>query len=373
MKKFSKLFLSLTLLASLFMMSGCNNDEEDSKDAIISTKAVTDDGYRIAIPFKTSDMTQVHVQFNRGAYDIEAVGKGLQRYASRNFSTSKYYLQEGQLLEEENTVSGTNSDALLLRKSGDNPFGLNPEKDTQLPISSSKSITVGASTVPVVDVFEYDFISDLNEDADIEGLAFAIVLTSTVVDADGNSHTIKDEQLRVIGEEAGRNLLTFIKDMPEVSNSTPITIALYKNGTGDSNLPGEFFAVGHGTTRIDRFDAVNEQWVIIPSDAASKLDAQIASQFTSVKNSLFQFLPNDISMIGKGFFIDNQLHELQISITTQGKTYIQNAAVVQYVSELLSNFSGDNYSISVKVNANTETFAMLYRERGSGEVDAIMY
>lgn len=360
------------LFCSMVFISGCTSSQDDNKDGVISTKAISDEGYRMAIPFHSSDMTQVHVQFNRGSYDIEAAGKGLQRYAREHFSTSSYYLQDGQLLNKENTVTGTNSEALLQRKSGDNPFGLNPEKDTQLPISASQSITVGSSTIPIVDIFEYDFITDLKEDADIEGIAFAIILSSTVNDEQGNTYTINDEQLRIIGEEAGRNLLTYIKDMPEVSNNTPIMIALYKNGTGDANLPGTFFAVGYGKNSIDSFTNVNEQWVIIPSDAANDLDAQIATQFTNVKNALFKFLPNDIGMIGKGFFIDNQLYELQLTITTQGKTYVQNEAVVQYVNELLSNFSGDNYTITVKVKANTETFAMIHRERGSSSTEVIM-
>lgn len=370
MKKYNKLFL--VIMIGILTLSGCSSEDE-STDATIVTQAITDDGYRIAIPFNSSDMTKVHVDYNRGAYDIEAAGKGLQRYASEYFSTSDYYLQDGQLLTRDNTVSSTNSETLLGRKSGDNPFGLNPENGSSLPISSSQSITVGNATVPVVDVFEYDFITSLNEDAEIEGIAFAIVLTSTVTDESGNTHTINDDQLRIIGEEAGRNLLTFVKDMPEVSNNTPVMIALYKNGTGDSNLGGTFFAVGYGRSSIDSFSSVNEQWAIIPSDAASDIDTQIVSQYNSVKNSLFKFLPNDIAMIGKGFFVDNQIYELQLTITTQGKTYVQNEALVQYVNELLANFTGDHYSITVKINANTETFAMLHRERGSSSVNAIMY
>ncbi|NBK97397.1 MAG: hypothetical protein EOM50_05170 [Erysipelotrichia bacterium] len=372
MKKFNRIILSSVVCASVLLMSGCNSKKE-SKDATIATKAINDDAYRIAIPFHASDMTQVHITYNKGAYDIEAAGKGLQRYASEYFNTSNYYLQEGQLLTRENSVGTYNSEGILKRKSGDNPFGLNPEKDSQLPISNSQSITVGSETVPICDVFEYDFVKSLDEDAEIEGVAFAIILDSIVVDSEGNKHTIADEQLKTIGEEAGRNLLTFVKDMPEVSSNTPIMIALYKNGTGDKNLPGTFFAVGQGKSSIDSFKTVDEQWVILPSEEANDLDAQVASQFTSMKNALFKFLPNDIAIIAKGFFVDKQMYELQIVITTQGKTYIQNEALVQYASELLSNFSSDSFAISVKVNANTDTFAMMQRKRGSKDVSIIMY
>ena len=198
------------------------------------------------------------------------------------------------------------------------------------------------------------------------------MLTPNVIGEDGKKYTIKDEQLKIIGEEAGRNLMTYVKDLPEVGSNTPVMITLFKATSEDDTLPGTFFAKGYGSSNIDNFSEINETWAVIPSDTASKLDPQIVSQFDTVKKSLFRFLPNDISIIGQGFFVDNQLDRLNITITTQGKTQIQNEGVVQYVKELLSNFNGDNYKVIVKINANTDTYAMLQREKGSKDVSVIM-
>ncbi len=368
MKKTSRLFVLMFLAVALF---ACSSDTQE--EGTITTSPVNEGGYRIAIPFESSDATQIHVNYNRSSADIDAIGKGLQRLSKEHFSTGTYYLQDGQILQHDDLVKTfSNKESLLGRKSAENAFGLNPEKGSSLPINETQSIKVGTDTVPVGDVIEYNFVKDSNKDAQIEGIAFAIVLTPNVVGEDGQKYTIKDKQLKVIGEEAGRNLMTYVKDLPEVGNNTPVMIALFKATSEDDTLPGTFFAKGYGKSNIDNFTAINEKYAVIPSDTASKLDPQVVSQFDAVKKSLFRFLPNDIAIIGQGFFVDDQLDRLMITISTQGKTQIQNEAVVQYVKELLANFNSDSYKVIVKMNANTDTYAMLQREKGSMDVSVIM-
>lgn len=369
MKKWNKFLLVLLLC----VIAGCGrqNNEGENKDKI-STKPIDEDGYRIAIPFTSSDATQTHVEYNRGSYDIEAIGKGLQRYSKQYFSTNSYYLQDGQLLKHDDLVSTLNNrEALLGRKSKENAFGLNPEKGSTIPISNDQDIKVGSSTITVSDVIEYDFFTDLNENAEIQGVAFAIVLNSTITDADGKEHTIADEQLKIIGEEAGRNLMTYIKDLPEINANTPVMIALFNASSEDANLPGTFLAKAYGKSNIDSFEKINEKWVMIPSDTASEIDPQLSANFADLKDSLFGFLPNDIAVIGKGFFVDDRIDELEIIVTTQGKTQIQNEAVVQYVKEQLGILS-EGFKITVNINANTTTFAMLQRGKNSNDVMVIM-
>lgn len=368
MRKFSKLAIVACMMTMLFACAS-----EPQEEGTITTTPINEGGYRIAIPFQSSDATQIHVNYNRSSADVDAIGKGLQRLSKEHFSTDSYYLQDGQILRHDDLVSTfSNKEALLGRKSAENAFGLNPEKGSSLPIDANQSITVGSETIPVGDVIEYNFLKETSKDASIEGVAFAIVLTPNVIGEDGKKYTIKDEQLQVIGEEAGRNLMSYVKDLPEVGSNTPVMIALFKATSEDDTLPGTFFAKGYGKSNIDNFVKVNEKWVVIPSDTASKLDPQIVSQFDAVKKSLFRFLPNDVAIIGKGFFVDDQLERLMITITTQGKTQIQNEGVVQYVKELIANFNSDAYKVIVKINANTETYAMLQREKGSNDVVVIM-
>lgn len=368
MKKIVSIFCVITLL-----LCGCSQEEVSESGTVLTP--VVEDGYRIVIPFEESDATQVHVTFNRSDYDTIAVGEGLMRYSTQYFSTSEYYLQDGQLLDRDtlqtNTYYGDNI-GLLGFKTDTNTYGLNPEIGSELPVEDGEVCIVGSSTIPIIDIVEYNFHSDSSGTSDIEGISLAIVLKRTVTDADGVSHTISDDNLQIIGEEAARNVVSYLKTLPEVSNQTPIMVALFTAESSDTNLAGTFFSVGYGISGIDQFNDVVEERVIFPSTSASSLDATVSAQFNSLKTSLFSFLPNDVSVIGKGFYIDNQLYELEITVTTQAKTYVENLALVQYVDSLMYYFSDNYYSITISFTSNTEQFAVLERAIGDEECTIIM-
>lgn len=369
---------AIALLSVGLLLFGCGGSDEE--ESVVSTKPVNEGDYRIAIPFQSSNARQTHVEFNNGReVNIDAVGEGLLRYSKERFSTSSYYLQEGQILDRDTLQVGTtleDKEGILGFKSAENPYGLNPEKGSSIPVSSSVTIEVGTAehkTIPVIDVFEVNFIQDLEKDAEIKGISLAIILNPTIVDATGATHTIADEQLKTLGEEAARFLFTYVKSLPSVASDTPIMIALFRQDSSDTTLAGSFFASGYGEKSIDQFDDIDEKWVIFSSDEAAKLDGQISSQFDAVKKALFQYLPNDIGMVGKGLFIDNQLDQLQIDVTTRAKTHTENVGVVQYIRELLANFTSSDYAISVRINADLEYYAMLSRSKGSSDTSVIMY
>ncbi len=369
MKKYSAI-----ILAFLLIMSGCTTKDTE-QETTITTKPVTSDGYRIVIPFSESDATQTHITFNRSGYDVMAAGEGLMRYSKEYFSVDNYYLQDGQLLDRDqlqvNTYFG-DQEGLLGFKSDENPYGLNPEKGSQLPIDETTSIAVSGQTIPIVDIIEYNFHKTSDASQEIEGISLAIIVNRNVLDEQGNKYVISDENLQIIGEEASRNIVSYIKSMPEVSSKTPIMVALFSAESSDSNLAGHFFSSGYGVSSIDQFKAINEQWVLYPGDVASTLDPSVSSQFEALRKSLHMFLPNDVSIVGKGLFLNNQLNQLDITIQTQAKTYVENLALVQQVDQLLTNFTGDYYGIHVTFQSNTESFAVIQREIGSQNTTIIM-
>lgn len=363
-------FLSFLLIIGCILTS-CSKDEEET---LISSQPVNEGDYSIAFPFEANDARQTHIEFNYGN-TINAVGEGLLYYAKEYFSPSKYYLQEGQLLRKNTLQVGAvfgDKEGLLGYKSNDNPYGLNPQIGMKIPISDSETIVAGRGTIPIVDIFEVNFITDLKKNADIKGIAATIVLNSTIKDEKGVEHKIERKQLRVLGEEAARNLMAYFRELPEVTSDTPIMIALYDNAHADSSLPGTFIEVGYGVENIDDFDEIEENWYIVPSNDLRKVDGQIASQFDAVKSSLHSFLPNNTGIIGKALFRDNRIEELHLEIYAQAKTYTENMALVYYVRDLLDNFSNNDYKINVEVSIDMETFALLKRNSGSDDVDVMI-
>ena len=378
MKK-NRLLLAI-LLGSMLCISACGSKDEEKKNKkITALESVNSGDYRLAIPYASSDARQTHIQFNRSTYDVDAVGEGLLRYSKEHFNPDNYYLQEGQLLDRDTLQAGLtygDKEGLLGSKSTDNPYGLNPEDGSSMPAEEGVTITAKAGsggTIPVGDVFEVNFIEDLEEDAEIKGISLAIVLNPNVNDANGESHVISDENLKVYGEEAGRNLVAYLKKQPEIGSNTPILVALFKADSSDDSLPGSFIAVGYGKGTINQFDDVNENWIMFPGDTAESTDSQLLSQFNAIKDSLHTFLPNDTGIVGKGFFVDNRILKMQINVISQCKDYTEKMAIVQYTRELLSNFTSTDMEITVKIDADNDTFAMIKRNKGKSDSDVIMY
>lgn len=362
-------FLSFLLVIG-FLVTACSSDEEET---LISSEPIHEGDYSIAYPFVANDARQTHVEFNYGT-TIDAVGKGLLYYAKEYFPTSKYYLQEGQLLSRDTLQVGTiygDKEGLLGYKSKDNPYGLNPEIGMSIPVNDRETIKAGNGTIPIIDIFEVNFITDLKKDADIKGIAAAIVLNSTIKDETGKEYKMDRKQLGILGEEAARNLASYFKELPEVTSDTPIMIALYDNSSEDVNLAGTFFEVGYGVENIDNFKDVVETWYMVPSADLTRIDSQIASQFDAVKQSLHAFLPNNTAIIGQALFREERVAQLQLEVNAQAKTYTESSALVSYVRDLLSNFSNNDYEITVKIYVDMEHFASLRRDAGSEDVQVI--
>ena len=367
------------MLSLALCLSGCNSSDSEDENEITVVEAINEGDYRIAIPFAYSDARQTHIQFNRSGYDVDAVGEGLLRYSKDYFDPDKYYLQEGQILTRNTLQAGLiygDKEGLLGSKSTSNPYGLNPENGMNLPAEDGVTITAKAGsggTIPVIDVFEVNFITELEEDADIKGISLAIVLNPNVVDAEGKSHVISDTNLKTYGEEAGRNLVAYLMKQPGISSKTPILVALFKAESSDDSLPGTFISVGYGKGGINSFSDVNESWVIFPGTKAESMDSTLVAEFNSIKEKLHDFLPNNTDIIGKGFFVDNRISKLMISVHMQAKTYTEKLGVTQYTYELLSQFSNTDMEITVQINGDDETYAMIKRAKGSNKCEVITY
>ncbi|MDF9823757.1 protein involved in sex pheromone biosynthesis [Breznakia sp. PF5-3] len=369
----------IVFLCMIILLSACGSDSSGDSKVNVTEPIVAGD-YKILSSYASSNSRQTHVEFNRGWYDRETIGKGLMHYSKQHFSPDSYYLMEGQILKrgdlQINVPEGPEVDkeGLLGRKSSENEHGLNPESDSSFLISKTpeQTIKVGRSTTPIVDIFEIDFTKEASSDPEIDGISLAIVLSPNVLDAQDKEHAISDDVLFTIGEEAAITLVDYLRKMPEIGNKTPIYITLFKAESSDDSLPGTFIAEAYAKDSVS-MSKLNEEWMIFSSENATKKDAVIAQQFDALKNELFMIVPNDIGVVGKGKFVDDKIDTLQITITSQAKTYTESSAIIQTVNESLNNFENDDIEISVRFYNDGEAYAMIKREKGTKDTTVIMY
>lgn len=344
--------LTLGLCGMLVLLSGCEKSEEETPETMVETQALESGDYGATLPFLSSDARQQHQIRSRSLVDSLYIGTGLLNYAKPHFSTSNYTMQEGQFLAYDELAS------LLGRQSETNPDALNPASDA--PFETGNGSVNGA--VLVRDIYEVDFIRN----QETSGIALAIAFNTIVGD---NDTKVNDTQLQAFGEEAARNLVTYMRKMPEIGDSMPIYVALYKNTSSESTLPGSYFSEAYFEGRSASFSGINEQWVMFPSDDATTLDNSTAVQFTQVKASLAGYLPDDVSIIGKGRFADNKLRELHITVEMYAKTATEALSLTQYLKSQLSNFSSLDYKIQVEVRCQDETIATMVRAIGDKDVN----
>lgn len=343
---------TLGLCSILVMLSGCEKSENENTETMVETQALQSGDYGATLPFLSSDARQQHQIRSRSLVDSLYIGTGLLNYAKSHFSTSNYTMQEGQFLAYDELAS------LLGRQSETNPDALNPASDTAFETGN------GSVNGPVLvrDIYEVDFIRS----QETSGIALAIAFNSTVGEHDT---VVNDQQLQAFAEEAARNLVTYMRKMPEIGDAMPIYVALYKNTSSEATLPGVYFSEAYFEGRSASFSSINEQWVMFPSDEASTLDNNTATQFTQVKNALIGYLPDDVSIIGKGRFADHKLSELHITVEMYAKTATEALSLTQYLKSQLANFSSLDYKIQVEVRCQDETIATMVRAVGDKDVN----
>ncbi len=333
-------------LVLLLLLGACSAPEEVQKATIIESQDPKD--YDILLPFDASP-----IRYNHGIYlgdvDLMDIGSRLQEHAKAVFNVNDFYLAEGQIL----TITRVNN--LLRREATDNPYGLNPPKDSQFEtgIGSVKIL----DAVLVADIIEIDFYKGTITNPILSGIGFAIVFNQTI-EVDGLPVVISDEKLSEFAQTAGRKLERYIRTLQGME-TIDIYMALYTTQKIDATLPGHFFSEATFTSREGQFTDITEEWIFFPSQSALSKDIQNSTSFNTLRNAIIKFTPESVGTVGEGLYVDNELDHLKITVNMQAKTYTEVYALTQTIIGLLDGFNHQKYDIIVKVTSNFETIALI--------------
>ena len=81
---------------------------------------------------------------------------------------------------------------------------------------------------------------------------------------------------------------------------------------------------------------------------------------------------DDTSIIGKGYFENDSLNELKISVVAHAKTGMEMNAIAQLLVENLDEFA-TSYRITVDVSCDNNHYAAIEREKNSSKVTTILF
>ncbi|WP_075877849.1 CamS family sex pheromone protein [Merdibacter massiliensis] len=354
--------LLLAVITGAFFLSACNGDQKNRQE----TQTVATEGdYAAILPFSTSDARQKHTSVTSDQGERYNITTGLMELSENYFKTNNVAFKESQFLTYDVLDASDYTTGLLGRASDSNPDGLNQSADEDFDTGKGKT---AKGVAPLIDIYELDWYSG----SELKGISLSMVLSASTKDANNNSVTISEDQLKVFADSQGKKLNSYMRDnFPEISSNTPILIAVYVLSE-DEVLPGHYVMQAYCTSNSASFSDVNEEWVLLPSTSFTEKDGDVATQFSELKNGLSGFTPDDVYLIGQGRFKDGALVELNITVNLHAKTAAEAIALSQYISGQTSLFTSTNYELTIDISSDNEHVAVIRRSQGSSDAQTIM-
>lgn len=355
------------IVVLLFVLSGCQQRGVIQEDVSVQVlEKSSDTSYQMIVPVALSDTRNYHALYMRSSYDFQNIGTRLMELSKPYFSPAEYFLSEGTVI--------TNARLLGLVRSVSSAYeqGLNPERGSKFP-SGKEGIEI-ENAVIVSDVIEQNFFQKVDGEYTLAGLSLAIVLNpihEVTTSSSTYSVQIAEEILYDYGVEMGRKLERYLRTLGEVKN-LPVLVTVYVKSTNASYLPGKMIAKAFFKDRSPSFVSLNEQWYLFPSDALSRLDNENASQFNMFRQSLVNFVTEDVGVVGYGFYENNQLQKLSIDVEINAKTYMELMGIIRYASQLLQTFYNNDFDIEIEIKTLQETKAVILKNKGKNQIQPII-
>ena len=326
--KFSILFLVL-----LLVLTGCSrSDVDEPTDVIVKAK---EGDYEILSPYKPSPIRHLHASGQR-EYDTNELGRRLIDKSKEKFDVKKYYLSEGQLIDEDRYYE------LILFKSANNPNGLQTRYE-ELELDGVKL------DVPsfISDIFELNFLRK-DGDAKVAGISIGLLLDRIQFTdrTTGATHSLSDEALFDVGQTLGLQLSAYLRNIDGMSN-VPIYISLFASANNmdrlpNNALPGHLIGEGYSQDRSMQFTKTKEEWIMLSDQKAVTEIPKIESAFSSLKRSVANAMGNEpIGIVGRAFVHDDSVDIVRLEINAPARTFSELYALGQVIASNLDNFASE--------------------------------
>ncbi|MFL6518014.1 MAG: CamS family sex pheromone protein [Bacillus sp. (in: firmicutes)] len=378
MRKFSLLALSL-----VFLLSACAPNFQ-KQDEIVQTKEkvkgkaiipkynISDSYYRTILPFEPGEARGLVVNNINTRYDLNEFEMGLMRIAQNTFDTDKYLFREGKEIKEKTIRLWLNrkftKEQLKAEKlkEADN-IGLNP-------VDTGKN-GEPSSPIYLAHILEHDYlIKNEKGNVTLGGVSIGLALNSVYYykkTADGDTFEQKLPQSEMVNE--GKKMATeVVKRMRNIKalKDVPITIALFEQESKSSVVPGNFVTYStadKGSAALNSWEKVDEKYFLFPSSEAQEQHRDDVTAFLNFKQDVEEYFPNYNGVIGRAFYIGDQLQDLNINIPIQfyGKT--EGIGSTQYVTGLVMEHFPKYLSVSVSVTSVDGPEALIVRKANETE------
>ncbi|TDL86475.1 CamS family sex pheromone protein [Vibrio vulnificus] len=388
MRKHSILGMILILLLAGCAPSFEDKQEvvQDSKDkketAIIPKYKISEEYYQTILPFEPSKARGLVVSNLNTRYDIEEFENGLMRLAQTQFDPEDYLFQEGQLLDSS-TISSwlnrkyTDSQLKEKKKKASENLGLNPVDPGKGDIDKRNE----ENPIYLAHILEHNYLVKTKDNSvSLGGVVIGLALNSVHYyqkEAFGATYEnkIDSKKLKQEGEKIAAEVLKRLRKMDKLKN-VPITIALFEQNEKSSVVPGNFISytnIDKNSNNIGKWTNLDEEYFLFPSAAAEKKYRDDVNTFTNFKEDVEEYFPNFNGVIGRAFYMDDQLQSLNIDIPIQFYGNSEAIGFTQYVAGLIMERFPNYIAVQVSITSVNGPEALIVREANQDEPTVHIY
>ncbi|WP_042352004.1 CamS family sex pheromone protein [Bacillus massiliigorillae] len=374
-------------LAFMLLLSGCapkydsqeqggQKNKDNETKAIIPKYKISDKYYQTILPFEPSKARGQVVSNLNTRYDMNEMEMGLMRIAQESFNPDKYFFKEGQFLSTKKVKSWLERkytpEQLKANKMKESEnLGLNPIDPGKGDIEKRNE----ENPLYLAHILEHNYMVRKSDNkVGLGGVVIGLALNSThyyqkeefgdVFDVD-----IPNEKMMAEGKKIAQEVLNRLRQDEDLKN-VPITIALFKQQKKNAVVPGNFVAyteVGQGSSQISSWKKVNEKYYLFPSSEAEEQHRDDNKLFLNFKQDIEKYFPNFNGVIGRAFYIDDQLTDLKIDIPIQFYGKSEAVGFTQYVAGKVMEIFPDYINVQVAVSSVSGQESLIVRNADSKE------
>ncbi|ADC50028.1 hypothetical protein BpOF4_09865 [Alkalihalophilus pseudofirmus OF4] len=290
------------------------------------------------------------VVYNR--LDLDNLEMGLTQIAKEQFDPENYFFREGQFINRNEINSW-----LMRYDQVENQQGLNPE------LGEGETLREQEENQPryLSHILEHNYLVR-SEQGNYElggiviGLSMNSVYNFRVEDEQGRYYfyetPISQEKMEEEGQRIADLIVQRLRDPNReegVFDRVPITVALFREQPRQSTIPGNYFmqATAQPGEGLERWQRMNERYYLFPSSAANEDVSNDAASFGQIKDDIQSFFDTYVGVVGRGYYVDNQLQELTIEVPLRFQGKAEIVALTQYAADVINQRINNQ---NVKVN-----------------------
>ncbi|WP_077620430.1 CamS family sex pheromone protein [Bacillus sinesaloumensis] len=398
-------------LSVLLLLSGCaprfdqeteviQDPDKKGEKAIIPRYNISDSYYKAVIPYKVGKARGMVAAGINNRLDIDEFETGLMRIAQDSFPANKYFFQEGQYLEKETVrdwlkrkrspaqqdAHETNTAKANKTKKKELPnVGLNPVFDTA-DTDPEYETAMKENPIYIATITEQNYLIKNNEDKlEIGGVVIGIGMNShhyynlpAGMGGYPRDVEISDAEIESEGKKAAEEIINRIRTEGEYESirNIPIVIALYRQEAVNSVAPGNFIMkakVDANSSKIGKWETINEEYYFFPSSKAKENYREDSLMVQNFSDAIADFFPNFTAVVGKGFYKNDELQELTLTIPMQFYGKAEVIGFTQYITGLIMEHFENYISLQVYIESDSGAESVIIRDAGESEPTVHVY